>query len=150
MKEIQLLRDENIEPTNEVIAAGLGSVNSAYAVFSERLENHNIELSWRYYNDGKAWLGKGLYKWTTLRGTPKEITAFWFSVWEGFFRITIYIPEKYRVDALTLPLGRETRKMIEEAKQIGKLRFFPLVFDLYSVEMFDEIFTLIDFKKEMK
>ena len=150
MKEVQLLRDANIELTNEVIAEGLGSANDAYIDFSEKLANRNIELSWRYYNDGKAWLGKGLYKWTTARGTQKETNAFWLSIWEGFFRIAIYIPEKYREGVLNLSLSGETKEKIENAKQMGKLKFFPLVFDLDSGEMFDEIFILIDFKKMLK
>ena len=150
MKEVQWLRDANIEPRSEVIADGLGSANDAYIGFLEKLENHNIELNWRYYNDGKAWLGKGLYKWTTIRGTQKETTAFWLSVWEGFFRLTVYVPEKYRAEALALSRDAETKKMIEEAKQIGKLKFFPLVFDLYSDEKFDEILTIVDFRKMLK
>ena len=145
-----MLRDANIEPTSEVIAEGLGSANDAYIGFSEKLEAHGIELNWRYYNDGKSWLGKGLYKWTTSRGTQKETTAFWLSLWEGFFRVTIFIPEKHREEALNLGINSETKKMIEAAKQIGKLKFFPLVFDLDSNGMFDEPFALIDFRKALK
>jgi len=59
LTEKQLLRDENIEPTGEVIAEGLGFANDVYVGFLEKLGKHDIELTWRYYNDGKAWLGKG-------------------------------------------------------------------------------------------
>ena len=148
--EQQLLRDANIEPTSEVIAEGLGSANGAYLSFLERLKDHDIELNWRYYNDGKSWLGKSLYKWVTKRGTKKEMTAFWLSIWEGFFKVTVYVPEKYRSEALELPLNDDTKEMIANAKQIGKLKFFPLVFDLYSDEIFDELFTIIDFRKVLK
>ena len=150
MNEQQLLRDSNIEPTNEIIAEGLGSASSAYAKFIEQLQSHDVEVDWHYYNDGKAWLGKGLYKWLTKRGAQKEITAFWLSVWDGFFKVTIYIPEKYRTDALNLSLNNEVKKMIEDAKQMGKLKFFPLIFDLRSDKTFEEIFTLVDFKKTLK
>jgi len=150
LTEKQLLRDENIEPTGEVIAEGLGFANDAYAGFLEKLGKHDIELTWRYYNDGKAWLGKGLYKWTTKRGTQKETTAFWLSIWEGFFKVTVYIPEKHRAEALSLPLGEDVKKMIEDAKQIGKLKFFPLIFALSSDELFEEILTIVDFRKALK
>ena len=150
MTEKQLLRDVNIEPTSKVIAIELGVVNNAYAEFLEKLKEHDIELNWRYYNDGKAWFGKGLYKWKTMRGTPKETTAFWLSIWEGFFKVTVYVPEKYRLEALSLPHSDNTKKMIADAKQMGKLKFFPLVFDLYSNEMFDELFIIIDFRKKLK
>jgi len=33
---------------------------------------------------------------------------------------------------------------------MGKLKFFPLVFDLYSDEMFGAVFSLIDFRKSIK
>ena len=150
MKEIQLLRDSNIKPTSVVIAECLSSANNAYVEFQTKLKEHDIELTWRYYNDGKAWLAKGLYKWTTKRGTQKETTAFWFSIWDNFFKVTIYIPEKHRDDALNLSLSGESRKMIEEAKQMGKLKFFPLVFSIDSNEIFDDLITLIEFRKLLK
>ena len=146
----QLLRGPDIEPTSEVISQALGAANSAYVAFIEGLKAHDIEVEWRYYNDGKAWLGKGLYKWTTARGTHKEVTAFWLSVWEGLFKVTFYIPEKSRAAATELPLCDEVKGMIESAKQIGKLKFFPVVFDLCSDELFDAVYALADFRKMLK
>ena len=150
MDKRQLLRDPDIEPLNEIIAQGLGLANNAYMEFVEQLHSHGVEVEWRYYKDGKAWLGKGVHRWETKRGAQKEITTFWLSIWEGFFKVTIFIPEKYRADALNLPLSDEVKKMIEDAKQMGKLKFFPLVFDLCSKELFNEIFTLINFRKALK
>jgi len=150
LQKKQLLRDVNIQPTSETIAEGLSFANDAYVIFLERLKEQGIELTWRYYNDGKAWLGKGQYKWSTMRGTPKETTAFWCSIWEGFFKVTVYVPEKHRFEALSLPLSEHMKEMIKDAKQMGKLKFFPLVFDLYSNNMFDELFAIIDFRKELK
>jgi hypothetical protein len=150
MDKQQLLRDPGVEPTSEIIAAGLGTANSVYTQFINRLETLGVEVEWRYYNDGKAWLGKGVYKWTTARGAQKEKTAFWLSIWEGFFKVSIFIPEKARADALGLPLGDETKKMIENSEQIGKLKFFPLVFDLSSDELFDDVYTLADFRIKIK
>ena len=146
----QLLRDADIEPTGEKIAQALGAASGAYATFINRLQNHGVSVNWRYYNDGKAWLGKGQYAWVTTRGTQKETTAFWLSVWDGFFKVTIFIPEKHRADVLNLALNGATKAMIQSAKQMGKLKFFPLVFDLYTDEMFDAVFTLIDFRKVLK
>ena len=142
----QLLRDADIEPTGEKIAQALGAASGAYATFINRLQNHGVAVNWRYYSDGKAWLGKGQYAWVTTRGTQKETTAFWLSVWDGFFKVTIFIPEKHRADAL----NDATKAMIQSAKQMGKLKFFPLVFDLYTDEMFDAVFILIDFRKALK
>ena len=148
--ERQLLREADIEPSGGVIARALGEANGLYVKFLEAVKTRGIDVDWRYYKDGGAWLGKGLYKWTTARGTKKETTAFWLSVWEGFFKVTIYVPEKARADALALSLGGETQKMVEDAKQIGKLKFFPLTFDLRSDGIFEDIYRLVDFRKLIK
>lgn len=146
----QLFRTPEIEPTRDVISEALGSVNNTYLKFTDGLKNHDIELVWRYYNDGKAWLGKGLYTWTGARGGQKEVTTFWLSVWKGFFKVTIYVPAKSRTELLSLPLDDGTKQMIETAKQMGKLKFFPLVFDVFSEEVLGEIYKLIDFRKMIK
>ena len=150
MNSQQLLRDVNIGPTREIVADGLGLANAAYTGFVKEFEDHDVQLEWHYYNDGKAWLGKGLYKWSTIRGTQKEITVFWLSIWDDFFKVTIYIPEKNRQEALNLPLNDEIIKIIKESKPMGKLKFFPLIFDLRSDDLFSEVFTVIDFKKALK
>jgi len=151
----QLLRNADIEPTSEVIAEALGSSNTAYIKFIEGLKSHDIQMEWRYYNDGKAWLAKGLYKWAGVRGGQNEITAFWLSIWDGFFKTTFFIPEKVRLEALNLPVDGNIKEMIADSKQMGKLKFFPLVFDLRSDgmrsdELFDDVYTLIDFRKIIK
>jgi hypothetical protein len=40
--------------------------------------------------------------------------------------------------------------MITDSKKMGKLKFFPLVFDVCSDERFEDIFSLVDFKKNYK
>ena len=150
MEDKQLFRDVTIKPDNDNIALGLGSVNEAYVGFLERIKDHDIDLVWNYYDDGKAWLGKGLYRWKTKSGTEKEMTALWLSLWEGFFRMAIYIPEKHRFEAMNLPLSAGMKVKIADSKQIGKLKFFPVVFDLSSDELFEEIIAIIDFKKTLK
>ena len=147
MSEQQLLRDQSIEPTAEIIAEGLDSAYDAYQKFTKGLVPYEVQVDWNYYKDGNAWLGKGLYKWTTSRGTAKEKTVFWLSIWEGLFKVTFFLPEKYREDALNLPLNKEAKKMVKEAKQMGKLKFSPLIFDMDSDKLLDDIFTLVEFRK---
>lgn len=77
----QLLRKADIVPTAEIIADGLGDANSVYTHFLEGLKKYGVSLmDWRFYNDGKAWLSKGEYKWTTARGTNKVKPLFWLSI----------------------------------------------------------------------
>ena len=39
--------------------------------------------------------------------------------------------------------------MIAASQQMGKLKYFPLVFDLHSDEMFEAVFLLVDFRKSI-
>ena len=147
----QLLRDPNILPTGEVIAKALGEANNVYLKFVSELARRDIQIEWRYYNDGKAWLAKGLYRWTGVRGGENEKTIFWVSIWDGFFKVTIYIPEKSRADVFKLPLDDKVKLMIGDSNQMGnRLKFFPLAFDLSSDEMLEAVYTLADFRKSLK
>ena len=147
----QLLRQPDIQPTEEVIEDALKEANVLYLRFLKELENHDIQLEWRYYTDGKAWLGKGLHRWTGPRGGNKEVTAFWLSIWDGFFKVTIYIPEKFRGEVNRLPVKDGVKQMVTDSRQMGNtLKYFPLVFDLDSDGMLEEVFTLIEFRKSIK
>jgi hypothetical protein len=64
--------------------------------------------------------------------------------------MTIYVPEKARADIFNLPLDDEVKLMIADSKQMGKLKYFPLIFDLCSDEMFEAVFVLVDFRKSIK
>ena len=146
----QLLRSPDITPTSEIISEALKSAAAAYTGLIDEFQRRDVEVEWRYYNDGKSWLGKGLYEQIGARGGKKEVTVFWLSIWDGFFKVTFYIPEKSRSEALNLPLSGEVKSMIAESKQIGKLKFFPLVFDLQGDELFNDICTLVNFRKILK
>ena len=114
------------------------------------LTRYDIQLVWRYYKDGKAWLAKGLYAWTGVRGGQNETTLFWLSIWDGFFKVTIFVPQKYHADLLALELDQEVRQMISEAKQMGKLKYFPLVFEISTDVLFDDLFILLQYRKSIR
>ena len=146
----QLFRNPDIYPSEDAIAEALKEAIQAFHLFTSKLEKHQIELEWRYYTDGKSWLGKGLYEWVGTRGGQKIMTVFWLSIWDGFFKVTIYLPENVRAAAMELPVDVETKEKISQTKTMGKLRFFPIVFDIQKGATFDELFSIIDFKKTLK
>ncbi len=148
-KEYQLLRDPKINPTQEIIAEGLGLTNITYIKFIERLKQININLmDWRYYNDGKAWLSKGEYKWVTNRGTNKVKPIFWLSIWNGFFKISFFFSTISRPELLTLPISKETKNLIKEAKPMGKtMRYIPIVLDISDDKYIDDLLILSEFRK---
>ena len=62
--------------------------------------------------------------------------------------MTLYIHEKFRADILGVSLSNEVKQKVSESKQMGnKLKYFPLVFDLNSNEMLEDIISIIEYKK---
>ncbi len=147
---MQLLRDINIEPNEEIIASCLGKTNNIYKTFIEELNKNNISLmEWRYYKDGKAWLSKGEYKWTTSRGTNKIKTIFWLSIWEGFFKISFFFPCNMKEELLKLPISKDIKNLIKNTNPMGKtMRFMPIVFNVNNDKQLDDILILANFKKD--
>jgi len=145
----QLLRDPNIEPTPAVIASGLGSANTAYLEFIDGLKPYGITLmDWRYYNDGKSWLSKGEYKWTTPRGANKVQPIFWLSIWDGFFKTAFFFASSSQPELLELPLSPAAKQTIQDAQPMGKTkRFLPVVFDIKNKTQLQDIYILAEYRK---
>jgi len=148
---VQLLRDANIKPNAKVIASCLKEADNTYKNFIIKLNENNVSLMpWRYYNDGKAWLSKGEYKWLTTRGTQKVKTIFWLSIWERFFKISFFFSYNMKEELLKLPISKETKKLIKEANPMGKtMRFMPIVFDVNNDQQLDDILALANLKKDI-
>jgi len=149
VEQHQLLRDSDVAPTSEIIANGLGITHKIYIWFLEELKRQDITLmEWRYYNDGKAWLSKGEYKWTTPRGANKVKPLFWLSIWSGFFRVSFFFSEKRKAELQNLPISQEIKEIIESAKSMGKqMRFFPLVIDIKNKKQLADVYTIAAFRK---
>ncbi|MCL2164089.1 MAG: DUF3788 domain-containing protein [Oscillospiraceae bacterium] len=146
----QLLRNPDIEPNSEVIAEGLGVAYTAYTKFIRELEElYGITLmDWRFYNDSKAWLSKGEYKWTTPRGANKIKPIFWLSIWDGFFKVSFYFSTGVQYELQNLPLSQETKEIIINAKSMGKSqRFFPVVLDITSDQQLNDVYAIAQYRK---
>jgi len=150
MRKEQLLRDIDVEPTDEIIAEGLGEANNAYSKFIGGLKNIGISLmDWRYYNDGKAWLTKGEYKWTTPRGANKVKPIFWMSIWQGFFKISFFFSAETQDKLLALPISSEAKNIIKNSEPMGKTRkFLPITFELSEDKQLKDIYILAEFRKD--
>ncbi|MEA5135624.1 MAG: DUF3788 family protein [Candidatus Fimivivens sp.] len=148
--EQQLLRNPNVVPTSEIISEGLGSVSGVYTKFIERLKQYDVSLmDWRFYNDGKAWLSKGEYKWTTKRGTNKVKPLFWLSIWEGFFKVSFNFKLETKEELLNLPISDESKDIIKNVEASGKtMKFIPVIFDVDDEKQLNDIYVLMQFRKE--
>lgn len=150
-KSKQLLRNPEVEPTDSVLKESLIESYSSYGEFLNELNKYDIQLKWRYYPDGKAWLAKGIHQWVGKRGAQKEKTIFWGSIWEGYFKIVVYIPELNRDELLKLNIDEDLKKSISNIKRMGDtFKTLPIVFDVYSNILFDSFFKIINYKKGLK
>jgi hypothetical protein len=102
------------------------------------LADAGIDLEWRYYKDGNAWLGKATYR---------KKTVVWISLWENLIKAGFYFSAKTRPAVLDLPLSPEIITLFAEAKPLGKL--IPLILDIQDETSLPDFVTLINHKKNL-
>jgi len=141
------LKDPEVTPTSEVLEQTLGDSFAAYESFQEGLPTLDIEQEWQWYTPHKAWFARGQHWWTTPRGTNKEKTLYWLHVFEGYFDVAIWFKEKNRMEAMKANVSEKTRQMIVDAKTMGKVPTFPVVFDVITTKPLADIYALIECKK---
>ena len=142
MTENILLRDSEINPTNEVLENALGK--DIFLVYEELIKivtNAEFQLKpeWNFYKDGKAWLCKVTYK---------KKTVFWLSIWEKRIKTGFYFTEKTRLGIFSLQLNEKILQDFEETKTVGK--FFPLVLDIDEKKQLEDLKEIIKYKKSLK
>lgn len=137
----QLLKDENIYPTPEIIRDTLGEAYPVYEQFLLTLAETfpGMAIDWRYYKDGKAWLGKC---------TAQKKTVFWLSVWEGSFKVSFYFTEITSHGAMVLEIAEEHKKRLQNAAMVGKL--VPLIFDISEEGQLADLFAVMKYKAALK
>ena len=136
------LRDPEVIPSEMVLQRALGdSVYTLLAAFFETITGREfgMEIEWRYYNDGKAWLGKVVHK---------KKTILWLSVWDGYFQTSFYFTEKHLEAIAALDISDAKKDEFAAMKPIGKL--IPMTFNVSEKEQLDELLTVVRFKKSLK
>ncbi|MCL1910802.1 MAG: DUF3788 domain-containing protein [Leptospirales bacterium] len=144
------LRDPEVTPTNEALEQALGNSYAAYETFQNALPNLEIEQEWQWYTPHKAWFAKGQHFWTTPRGTRKEKNLYWLHVCEGYFSVAVWFKEKNRLEALKTDVGEKTKRLIRDARTMGKVPTFPVRFDITTSEPLADLYALIDCKKRIE
>lgn len=98
----------------------------------------NIDFEWRYYKDGKAWLGKATYKKKTL---------VWISAWESFIKASFYFTEKIRPTVINLNFDEVIKTSFTNREPVGKL--IPLIVDIKDEKTLQDFITLLNHKKNL-
>lgn len=85
--ETIVLNDQSVQPSDELIFSHIGDKRVYWEKLMDLLKDNpqGVSGGWRYYNDGKSWL---------FRGLKKEKIVFWLGVLEDHFRVTFYMSGK--------------------------------------------------------
>lgn len=138
---IPVMTDESVIPTDDYIFSFIGEKKVLWQNLFEQLSSgyEDMEGSWRFYNDGKRWLFKMVYK---------KKTIFWLGVFSGAFRITFYFGDKAQshIDAADIP--EAVNESFRSAKKYGAIR--PVSFIMNNVEDIGNVLKMIEIKKKMK
>jgi hypothetical protein len=136
-----LLTDRNIYPTDDYIFSIIGEKKVHWQSIMDhmRSEYKDSDGKWNFYNDGKRWLFKMVYK---------KKTVFWAAVLEGTFRITFYFGKKAEsaIEESDLPL--KIKEEFKTAKSYGLIR--PVTFIVKDNTDVDNILKLIAIKSKLK
>ncbi|HEY1062953.1 MAG TPA: DUF3788 family protein [Daejeonella sp.] len=136
----QLLRDPEQIPDDKLFQRILDKPNyHIVGKIVELFKETGLALEWRYYKDGKAWLGKATYK---------KKTILWLSLWDESIKTSFYFTEKTRSGVLNLHIDHNVKSSFAAAKSIGKL--IPLILEIKNMEALKDLKSIIEYKKKMK
>lgn len=130
MAEPPILDDPKVFPNDAVLTRVLGRAKRAWDTFERGLREQvdGTVVEWRYYRDGKAWLGKAVHG---------KKTVGWISVARSSFRVTFYFTPKSERALLDLALSTDTLERYRSREGLGKLK--PMVFEVSSQRSLKEI-----------
>jgi hypothetical protein len=135
----QLLKDPNVFPDEVVLKKSLNRAYPAYEELVSATRSAGLEMTWRFYNDGKAWLCKVSYK---------KKTMFWLSVWDGLFKTSFYFTEKTRSGVMSLAIDKNVLAAFSDVKSTGKL--VPLRMAIGKKSQVRDVMLLAGYKKSLK
>jgi hypothetical protein len=141
MEAQMLLRNVDTVPSDKVLKDALGDVYIVLESFLGTITNeeYHLNIDWRYYNDGKAWLGKAQHK---------KKTVLWLSVWEGFFKVSFFFTEKHLEAIAALDISETVKNKFTSEEPTGRL--LPMVIEVINENQLNDLLTVVRFKKSLK
>lgn len=134
------LSDKNILPTEDYIFSIIGEKR----IFWQTIMNYlsitfkDIAGSWNYYNDGKQWLFKSVWK---------KKTILWAAILDNTFRITFWFGDKAEPVIEMSDLPQTIKDNFKIAKKYGSIRSASIIIkDNTDV---DNVLKLIDIKEKI-
>lgn len=133
------LSNENIFPDDIVLSSILNNSFNTYKKLLELFEKHDLNYTWRYYKDGKAWLCKV---------QRKNKTIAWMSAWRDFMQVTLYFPDKYIDNLYKLDINENIKKISLSKKKVGKSS--PCIFEIRDKSILEDLEKVILYKIQCK
>ena len=137
--ENKIFTDPLVKPENKALEKALGKKYNLFMDFTDKINEQNLMIEWNYYNDGKSWLGKILYKKKNLC---------WVSIWNTGFKITFYFTEKTINGIQELEIDDEIKNSAANSKQIGKL--IPILLLIGTKKRMNDSIKILEYKKQLK
>ena len=131
--------DPAVKPENNVLEKVLGKKYNYFLDFVNKLNEQNLMIEWNYYNDGKCWLGKILYKKKNLC---------WLAIWSTGLKITFYFMERTIEGLYELNIDEEIKNLGENSKRVGK--FIPITLLIGSKKKINIALKVLEYKKHAK
>jgi hypothetical protein len=139
--EHPLLNDPAVFPSDEVLAGHLGQAFRAWPAFLDLLKNSfpAASLEWRYYNDGKSWLGKV---------TKKSKILCWVAVWDKVFSCAFYLSDKAEPFVRAASLNEAMKQAFFSSA--GKTKFRHIKVDVKKKSDLAAVQELLGIKLKLK
>ena len=137
--ENKLFTNPQIKPESRILEKALGKKYVVFMEFEKKLSEQNLIIEWRYYNDGKSWLGKILYKKKNLC---------WISIWNTGFKITFYFTGKTIHGIHELKIDDAIKNLATNYKQTGKL--IPILLIMRNKKRLNDALKILEYKKQLK
>ena len=115
----------------------LGAAKGAWDEFARAAptEVDGLDLGWRYYPDGKAWL---------CRAARRGRTICWISVWHGAFRAAFYFGAKADAEIEHLDIDGTLKESYASSARVGKLKLLRV--EVADVSRLPDLYTLMRHK----
>ncbi len=128
------LNDRNEYPDDAVLSGHLGRAKAAWDAFTARVASGfpGMSMEWRYYNDGKSWLCKVVFR---------KKTVCWISAWSGFFKVTFYFSDKIAKGIDGLDIDPALKQDFRSGDRTGKL--MPLRVTIRTKKSLADVFRLV-------
>jgi len=140
-KETKIFNDPGLRPDDEAVFSNAGKHKELWKEIINYMSSvyPGSTGGWNYYNDGKQWLYKMVYK---------KKTVYWASMMEGGFHITFYFGDKAEPAIMESGLSNSTKESFLTGKRFGKIRAISYRVD--QMQDYSDIFKTIDIRVKQK